>query len=235
MFEYIILAHNNTETRSILYEVLSDLGYKVTTVLTPGELMGIVKKERPHFILVDPTVFDIANQTVKEKIEAIDKNIKFIILEENENRVQSIQDIIKILREKPTSLPIKEETVLNINILAVDDEKDCRELIEKQLSRKGYNVDTASSGEEAIAKVKANKPNVVFLDIRLPGMDGLLVLKRIKDMDKSIGVIMTSALGEERVIKEAMELGADGYLVKPFNMSKLEATIFCNVLHKCLE
>ena len=46
---------------------------------------------------------------------------------------------------------------------------------------------------------------------------------------------MTSALGEERVIKEAMELGADGYLVKPFNMSKLETTILCNVLHKCLE
>ncbi|OGX16593.1 MAG: hypothetical protein A2166_01470 [Omnitrophica WOR_2 bacterium RBG_13_41_10] len=130
---------------------------------------------------------------------------------------------------------MKEETTLNINVLAVDDEKDCRELIEKYLSRKGYNVNTASSGEEAIAKVKANKPNVVFLDIRLPGMDGLIALKTIKDMDKSIGVIMTSALGEERVIKEAMELGADGYLVKPFNMSKLETTILCNVLHKCLE
>src|SRR4030042_2498669 len=157
MFEYIILAHNNTETRSILYEILSDLGYRVTTVLTPGELMGIVKKEKPYFILVDPTVFDIANQAVKEKIEAIDKNIKFIILEENENRVQSIQGIIKILREKPASLPIKEETTLNINVLAVDDEKDCRELIEKYLSRKGYNVNTASSGEEEIGRASCRE------------------------------------------------------------------------------
>lgn len=236
MFEYIVLAHNDTETRGILYEILSDLGYKVTCVLTHNELMGILKKEKPNFILVDPTVFDIANEVVKEKIRLIDDGIKVIILEDNKNRVQAIQNILKMLREKPVPEEApKEEKSLKVNVLVVDDEKECSESIKNYLLRKGYDVDIAYSGEEAIVKVKNNKPNVIFLDIRLPGMDGLIVLKTIKGMDKSIGVIMTSALGEDRVIKEAMELGADGYLVKPFNMSKLETTILCNVLHKCLE
>lgn len=237
MFEYIVLAHNDIETRSILYEILTDLGYKITTVLTHRELMGILNKEKPDFIIIDPTVFDIANEMVREKIKAIDENIKVIVLEPGENRIQTIQDILKILREKPSpaaSPEAKKEISLEVNILVVDDETECVELIKNHLLRKGYNVDIALSGEEAILKVRTNKPHIVFLDIALGGMDGIIVLKTIKDIDKSIAVIMTSALADERVIKEALELGANGYLVKPFSMAKLETTILCNVLNKCL-
>ena len=103
-------------------------------------------------------------------------------------------------------------------------------MIQSHLSKKGYSVTTAFSGEEAIFKIETSKPDIVFLDICLPEMDGIIVLKKIKNIDQSIIVIMTTAVEDDKVIEEAMELGANGYLVKPFNLSKLEETILINVI-----
>ena len=235
MFEYIILTHNDIEIRSSLYEILSNLGYKITTVLSYKELMEALKKERPDYIILDPTIYNIPTEIVLEKIKAINENIKVIISQPGKNMSELTEGILKIIREKQyTPLPQKEtqEPRLKINTLIVDDEIECTELVENYLSKKGYNVDAALTGEEAIFKIKTKKPDVVLLDIRLPGMDGIIVLKNIKDIDKSITVIMTSAIGDEEIIKEAIEFGANGYLVKPFNMSKLETMILSNAPNK---
>jgi DNA-binding response OmpR family regulator len=72
------------------------------------------------------------------------------------------------------------------------------------------------------------------MDIRMKGLDGIVALKRIKEIDRSVIVIMTTAIGNDEVIDEAMRLGADDYLVKPFNLSKLEASILNAIWHKCL-
>jgi DNA-binding response OmpR family regulator len=129
-------------------------------------------------------------------------------------------------QKQPTGIQFK------ANILVVDDEKECAELIKAHLSKKGYTVDTALTGEEAILKVETAKPDIVFLDVYLPGMDGIVVLKSIKNIDKSIIVIMATAMADDTIIQEALKLGADGYLIKPFNLLKLEETIFNNVIVK---
>lgn len=225
MFEYIILAHNDIETRGILYEVLTNLGYKITTVVTHKELLEILKKEAPDYVILDLSICDMPPETVLEKIRIINENIKVIVLGSGKSRPETIQDILKILGEKRTSSQAQKETKelkFKANTLVVDDELECIETMKSYLTKKGYNVDTALNGEEAILKIKSSKPDIVFLDIRLPGMDGIIVLKAIKDIDKSIIVIMTSAIEDDKVIKEAIQLGANGYLVKPFDMSKLE-------------
>lgn len=236
MFEYIILAYNDTEIRSILYEVLTDYGYKVAIALTYREIIDMLKKERPDYIIIDPAVIsDLSADTVLNKIKLIDNNIKVLILDCNKGRFQIIQDILKILKEEETlQLPQGESKALQVkaNVLIVDDELECAELIKNYLSKKGYIVDTALSAEEAILKIKTNQTDVVLLDIRLSGMDGIIALKAIKDIDKSIIVIMTTAMEDDAIVKEAIKLGADGYLVKPFNISKLEMTILINILHR---
>lgn len=238
MFEYIILLYNDIEIRSILYEILTDLGYKITTVLTYKELLETLKRERPDYIILDATISEIATEIALKKIEEIDNKIKVIILNRSKNVFQIVQDVLKILREKEAGLLNQKETKgmhLKANILVVDDEKECAELIKNYLSRKGYDVDTAFSGEEAILKIETAKPDIVLLDIRLPGIDGIVVLKTIKNIDKSIIVIMTTVIEDSKVVKEAIELGADGYLIKPFNLIKLEEKIWNNAIQKCLK
>ena len=235
MLEYIMLVSSDTETRGILYEILTNLGYKITTVLSYRELMEALKKEEPDYIILDPKLSDMPIELALNKIGVINDNIKIIIAPSNKNLPEFTQDILKSLREKQPEVPLQEnpqEPQLKINTLLVDDEIESTESIKNYLLKKGYNVDVAFTGEEALLKIKANKPDIVLLDIRLPGMDGIIILKTIKDIDKSIVVIMTSAIEDEKVIQEALKIGADGYIVKPFNMAKLEATILSNALNK---
>lgn len=110
-------------------------------------------------------------------------------------------------------------------VLVVDDEANICNLLAKFLPSKGYSVITASSGEEAIKKVQREKPNLVLLDICLPDMNGLEVLQRIKVIDKSIGVIMATALKEDEIGQKALESGADDYLTKPIDFEFLEKSL----------
>jgi len=106
-------------------------------------------------------------------------------------------------------------------ILVVDDEKAICEILEEFLSLFGHSVTSANSGADAIEVVRRASPDVVFLDIRMPGMSGLDVLKEIKALDSSVRVIMISAFGDEETESMARELGADGYIQKPVDLPGL--------------
>ena len=132
MFEYILFAHNDIETRSIFYEVLTDLGYKITTVISHKDVLEILKNERPEYIILDPAISDMPVETVLEKIKLIDENIKAIVLERNKNKLEIAQDILKILREKQVTAPLGEATKgvqLKADILVVDDEEEPVQLL----------------------------------------------------------------------------------------------------------
>lgn len=112
-------------------------------------------------------------------------------------------------------------------ILVVDDEADIRELVEFNLNRDGYDVINASSGEHAVEKAIQKLPNLILLDLMLPGIDGLEVCKRLKKNPKTekIPVIMLTAKGGEADIVTGLELGADDYVTKPFSPRVLMARI----------
>ncbi|MEW6358203.1 MAG: response regulator [Planctomycetota bacterium] len=110
-------------------------------------------------------------------------------------------------------------------ILVVEDEEDILELVRYNLAKEGYRVIGAVSGEEALAKVKAEPPDLVVLDLMLPGVDGLEVCKALKSDPKTAGipVVMLTAKGEESDIVTGLELGADDYVTKPFSPKVLIA------------
>ena len=113
------------------------------------------------------------------------------------------------------------------NILAIDDEEDLLELLRFNLTRDGYNVVCAESGEEALDKVAIHAFDIILLDLMLPGIDGLEVARILKNDNKSekIPVIMLTAKGEEADIVAGLELGADDYITKPFSPRVLAARI----------
>lgn len=101
-------------------------------------------------------------------------------------------------------------------ILVVEDEKTLRFLISQTLTGEGFEVEEAVDGEEALEKIKKSKPDLILLDLLLPGMNGYDVLLKIKrDFNLgSIPIIILSNLGQEEEIKKGMDLGADDYLIK---------------------
>jgi two-component system alkaline phosphatase synthesis response regulator PhoP len=112
-------------------------------------------------------------------------------------------------------------------ILAVDDEEDILELLRFNLTKEGFAVVCATSGEEALKSALSNRPDLILLDLLLPGMDGLEVARRLKHdaSTKEIPVIMVTAKGEEADIVTGLEVGAEDYIPKPFSRKVLIARV----------
>ena len=126
----------------------------------------------------------------------------------------------KTLKEKPKT-PAREK------ILVVEDEEDILELIRYNLTRDGYRVSAATSGEDGLRAATRDKPDLVVLDLMLPGIDGIEVCRRLKadPQTRFIPVVMVTAKGDEADVVAGLELGADDYLTKPFSPKVLIARI----------
>ncbi len=114
-----------------------------------------------------------------------------------------------------------------LNVLVVDDEPDLRELIEYNLIQSGHEVRTASDGLDAIECVQSHIPDLIVLDVMMPGLTGIQVAKRLRSepQTSSIPIIMLTAKAEEAHELEGLDAGADDYITKPFSMPILMARI----------
>ena len=114
--------------------------------------------------------------------------------------------------------------VAGSRILVVDDELGPRESL-RMLLKGSYDIRTADSGPTALAELPRYKPDLVILDIKMPDMNGLEVLRRVKDADPSIEVVMITAYASLETVKQALTYGAFEYLIKPFSRQDLEAVV----------
>jgi two-component system, OmpR family, alkaline phosphatase synthesis response regulator PhoP len=113
------------------------------------------------------------------------------------------------------------------HILVVDDEPDLLELVHYTLTRAGYQVCCVKSGEEALTQVETRPPDLIVLDLMLPGMDGLEICQRLKRTSQTaaIPIVMLTARSAEADVVTGLELGADDYLTKPFSPRVLSARV----------
>lgn len=116
-------------------------------------------------------------------------------------------------------------------VLIVDDQNGIRVLLVEVFSVEGYQTFQASNGKLALEIVRRESPDLVLLDMKIPGMDGLDILKHIKQIDPSIKVIMMTAYGELDMIKEATDLGAIMHFTKPFDIDELRIAVNNELKH----
>jgi DNA-binding response OmpR family regulator len=110
-------------------------------------------------------------------------------------------------------------------ILIVDDEKNIRLTLSQVLETLGAEIDTAADGEEALTKLKGREFGLILLDIRMPGMDGMEILRRVREIRPDIRVIMITAYGTIESAVEAMKLGAVDFLQKPFDPEEIRELV----------
>ncbi|SDS71092.1 two-component system, response regulator, stage 0 sporulation protein F [Paenibacillaceae bacterium GAS479] len=110
-------------------------------------------------------------------------------------------------------------------VLIVDDQNGIRVLLMEVFTSEGYTTFQASNGKLALEIVRNESPDLVLLDMKIPGMDGLEILKHVKAIDRSIKVIMMMAYGELDMIKEATDLGAVMHFTKPFDIDEMRLAV----------
>lgn len=110
-------------------------------------------------------------------------------------------------------------------VLVVDDQNGIRVLLMEVFNSEGYETYQAANGKMALEIVRCESPDLVLLDMKIPGMDGLEILKHIKEVNPDIKVIMMTAYGELDMIKEATELGALMHFTKPFDIDEMRAAV----------
>src|SRR6185312_17043827 len=119
-----------------------------------------------------------------------------------------------------------------LRVLVIDDEPPIRRFLRTSLSAQGYSILEAEDGESGLAMLSRNAIDIVVLDLGLPGIDGLEVLKRLREGGSSIPVIVLSSRDDEKGKVAALDLGADDYVTKPFGMEELLARIRAAMRHR---
>ena len=123
-------------------------------------------------------------------------------------------------------------TVPGIRLLVVDDEPPIRRLLRTSLGAQGYRILEAETGQGALDLLAHEAPEVMLLDLGLPDLDGLEVIRRVRASGATVAVIVLSSRGDERGKVEALDLGADDYVTKPFGMAELVARVRTALRHR---
>jgi DNA-binding response OmpR family regulator len=116
-----------------------------------------------------------------------------------------------------------------VKLLVADDEPKICRLLENFFAERGFNVILANDGAAALASIKEERPHIVFLDLHMPGLNGLDVLREARLLDETIKVIVITAVEDQETIQKAKAMGAADYVIKPFSLEYLQEEVLLKV------
>lgn len=250
----ILVIEDNVELRSKFYEIFFNKGYEVHCVPTAKEAFSVLTENQFSLILINYQLPDAHGIDLIKKIRDFDDQAKIILLYDQQlqpdekqavdslrnvqiikkdfstqDMMRAILDIVRVLTQQQ-EIPTPLSQYTKAAILVVDDNDEIRKTLETFLIKRGYAVRTAISGEDALLKIRTEKPHIVCLDFRMPGMDGIMVLRQIKRLNEAIKVFMLTSAQDEYIVEQAKKEGACGYLIKPCDLNKLEEMIKSTLL-----
>ena len=242
MQKRILVVDDDTEARGRLYELLFSVGHAVTCVPTAREAFVVLTEQRFDVILLEATLPDMAPAEIVPRIRGFDPGVVIVVLVDpragvspeqlNVPTVRTVipksfsphvmKHLLDIVREAvPGAQSGASPVITRGKVLIVDDQEAVRTTLEKYLTKRGYQVRTAVSGADALLKIKEEKPHIVLSDMRMPGMDGIMLLRQVRQFDEAIRVVMLTSAQDEYLIDQARQEGASEYVAKPCDLKKI--------------
>lgn len=225
----VLVVDDLRNIRLTLGGILEDEGHNVVTAEDGYQAIEAVRMTHFDAIFMDIKMPGINGVQTFREVKKIDPEATVIMM-----TAYSVEDLVKEALEegaytivyKPFDIDkiiaiIEELLHGKILILVVDDRFADRETLKAILEDKGYRVATASDGTEAIQMAKERHYDIIFLDVKLPGMNGVETFEQVKEIDPQATVIMMTGYSEEDLVKKAVCVGAYTCLHKPFDMEKV--------------
>jgi len=225
----VLVVDDLKSMRITLGGILEDKGHNVVMVENGYQAIEVAKKIFFDVIFIDIKMPGINGVQTFREIKKIDPKAAVIMM-----TAYSVEDLVKEALEegaytivyKPFDVDkiiaiIEEALHGKVLILVVDDKFGDRETLKTILEEKGYRVATAADGAEALDMVKSKHYHIIFLDIRLPGMDGVETFECVKKIDPDATVIMMTGYTEEDLVRKAVSEGAYTCIYKPFDMQRV--------------
>ncbi len=228
----ILVVDDLRSIRLTLGGILEDKGHNVVTVEDGYQAIEATRKTHFDAIFMDIKMPGINGVQTFREVKKIDPKATVIMM-----TAYSVEDLVKEALEegayaivyKPFDIDriiaLIEELLERTLILVVDDQFADRETLKGILEDKGYRVATARDGAEAIEMVKSRHYDIIFLDVRLPGMDGVETFEQVKEIDPKATVIMMTGYTEEDLVRRAISQGAYTCIYKPFDIEKVIALV----------
>lgn len=250
----ILVVDDETSVRELLYDTFSRKGFEVLTATSGEHALEMLRAQRPRLILLDHGMPTLSGLETAKRIRAFDDAVPIILLKGAGDAEADLEElkrlgIVHVLHKelgielffKNLEVALKQiQQTSNANgsgdgrvpgtLLVVDDEPGIQKLVRIFFEARGLKVVVAGSGEEGLAAIDKHQPTLVMLDINMPGMDGLMTLKKFRSKYPTLPVIIASSFGEQAIVREALEAGAYDYVTKPFNLEYLETVVFTKVL-----
>ena len=244
----VMVVNHDAHMRETLYDSLTAAKHTVVTVGSGQQTIELLKVQRPTLVVLNLTLPGISGVEIARRIREFDQEIPILLTLEAGEEAPSA-DVLKELaisgvvqKEDPGQVMGRIQALLGQtktaparkgglagSLLVIDDDPQVQSLLKMFFESKGMRVTTVGSGEEGLKAAERNA-TLIMLDVNMPGMDGVLTLKKLKAAKPNVPVVVMSGGGEKEMAQSALKLGAYDYISKPFNLEYLETVVLTKVL-----
>jgi Response regulator containing CheY-like receiver, AAA-type ATPase, and DNA-binding domains len=246
----ILVVDDEIGIRELLRTTLTMKGHEVVSVPTPKQALALIFQTPLDLVILDMDIAGESGMDVLKKIRESNKKLPVVIYSgtitadiEKEARSAGATEVLrkdieitqltgqidKILKAEARVIGTGAVKMKEKSILIVDDEAGIRSMLKTFFTAKGYKASEAASGEDALKLAASEKFSVVLLDINMPGIDGLVALKKLLAIDPKLGIVMATSETNDEKVKMAVESGAYGYVLKPFDFLYLELVVMAKL------
>lgn len=245
----VLIIDDDPATLRLFTEVFLKEGFgKTMGAVTGRQIKDMIRDKKPDIILLDVNIIGEDSLKILKEIKLsfpLMPVIMFAAQKETELAERALQfgacsyviksapvsEIVGEIKEGLARYSVSKKRKDPV-ILVVDDDKDSADMVKDFLGAAGYSCLAVYDSRKALEIVKSRAPDLIFLDIVMPGMDGIELLDQIKQIDKEAKVVMMSGVTDEEICGKAIAQGASGYIAKPFSLQQLKVTAMTSLLRE---
>ena len=249
----LLIVERDREVAGVMTQHFENVGFEVDSSADGLDAIMKIRADRPDVVVMGLTTPRLGGVDALRLLRRWHPELSVVLTDSErlpagppDQRWRSIDRLVTLAAaqsgsgapgaptREPLGHPTHAESADRSRILVVDDLEDIRELLRDVLEAEGYTVDVAADATTAIAKAASDRPQVVLLDISMPGLSGISALQQLRARDPRVGVIMITGNGDDGIARQTLALGAFDYVPKPIDFDYLRGSVRTLLLMRTL-